>query len=522
MSGKNNGNAKNGNQASREDRERVITKYDLKVERRKIAKEQEKKDKRRTTAIVAVIVVAILAWIASYPVLHYIHRTESWVKVNGDDVTREEFDYYYNNSVNNFLGTYGAYASYFGLDANADFAEQSYSDTLTWKDYFEQMAVDSIKTYKGIQADAAAAGFVHDTASEVQEFKSALKDNAKEMGVSTREYLKARYGEYATLNDITKYVANNAYIAAYMEQKNEEFKPSDEQIQEYYSENKASYDCVDYYYQAFNAAITAEDPTEEQIKAAMEQASADANAALATITQTGNLMVNESQSQISYHYADWLFDESRKAGDQTVIEDTDGNAYYVLSFVKRYLNEEPTANAYVIITGDNNGQDILDEWNAGEASVERFQELVKKYDTTGATDGYYENTVPGSMEGEVEEWLSDPARQNGDVALITPENAEVSYVMYYAGAGEPAWKASIINTLSSQKANEYSEQVAEGITVEDAKGHLNYLKAEAESAGQTEEVQESGETETTGETGTTGETEATGETGAGEQTGQEN
>ena len=74
--------------------------------------------------------------------------------------------------------------------------------------------------------------------------------------------------------------------------------------------------------------------------------------------------------------------------------------------------------------------------------------------------------------------------------------------------------------MSSQKANEYSEQVAEGITVEDAKGHLNYLKAEAENAGQTEEVQESGETETTGETGTTGET--TGETGAGEQTGQEN
>ncbi|MBR1854852.1 MAG: peptidyl-prolyl cis-trans isomerase [Lachnospiraceae bacterium] len=495
MSAKNNGNQKGGKQAAEENKEKIVTKYDLKMERRRAAKEQEKKSEKRTATITAVIVIAIVAWIASYPILNYVHRTESWIKVNGIDVSREEFDYYYSNTVNSYLNSYGAYLSYFGLDVNADFATQAYTDTLTWKDYFEQMTVDSLKTYKGIQADASAASFVYDTTSGVEDFKSSLKENAKEAGVSTGEYLKQRFGEYATMGGITKYMAEGIYISAYVDEKIKEFQPTDEEIQDYYDQNKANYDSVDYYFETFYAEISGEDATEEQIETAMNQASADANAALDSITQTGNLMVNEDKSAVSSLYADWLFDEDRSEGDKTVIEDTDGKAYHVLSFVKRYLNEDPTVNAYVLITEDNNGQEILDEWNAGEATVERFQELVKKYDTTGATDGYYENIVPSNMEAEVEEWLSNSARQAGDVGLIVPENSDASYVMYYVGLGEASWKASIINILSNQSANEYEEQVAKNVVVEDSKGHLNYLKVETEQNAQTEQDEQGEQTE---------------------------
>ncbi len=495
MSGKENGN-----------KEKVVTKYDLKVERRKAAKEQERKSRMRTTAITVVVVIAIVAWIASYPILNYVHKNESWIKVNGADISREEFDYYYSNAVNSFLSSYGSYASYFGLDVNSDLATQQYSDTLTWKDYFEEEAVNNLKTYKGILADASSAGFVYDTASDVEKFHESLQENAKEAGVSAREYLKSRYGAYATLSDIKKYIAENAYIAAYVDEKSEDFKPSDEEVQAYYDENKASYDSVDYYIESFEAEIPAEDPTDEQIEAAMNQASAEANEALSTLTQSGNLMVNETKASISYPYSDWLFDDSRKEGDQTVVEDTDSHAYYAIRFVKRYLNEETTANVYAIISEDNNGQEILDEWNAGEATVERFQELVKKYDSNGSADGYYENIVPGNLESEAEAWLSDAARQIGDVTLITPESSDVSYVFYYAGQGEVSWKASIISTLSSQNESAYEEKISEGITVVDEKGHLNYLKVEAE---QDEQAEQSGQDEQAEQNGQNEETEQT-------------
>lgn len=473
----------------RQNHEKVVTKYDLKVERRKAAKEQEEKSRRRTTAVIAVVLIAIVAWIASYPILTYMHKNESWFKVNGTDVSREEFDFYYNNAVNRFISTYGAYASYLGLDVTSDLATQAYSDTLTWKDYFEQQAVETIKTYKVISADASAAGFVYDTDPDVESFRSSLQKNAKEAGVSEKEYLKTQYGHYAAVNDITKYVAESAYIAAYLDQKTEDFKPSEEEIQTYYDENKWKFDLVDYYIKTFQAEIPDQDATEEQIEAAMNQASADANAAMDTLAQNGSLMVGERQSTVSSVYSDWLFDESRKAGDQTIIENTDGHAYYALSFVKRYLDEAATVNAYIILVEGDNGQEIVDEWNAGEATVDRFQELVRKYDSTGATDGYYENIVPGNLGSEMEEWFSDPTRQVGDVSLIAPESSDASYVVYYAGTGEISWKADVISTLRDQSMNEYEEEIMKNVTVEDAKGHLNYLEAEAEQEGQTEQAE---------------------------------
>ena len=246
MSGKNNGNAKNGNQASREDRERVITKYDLKVERRKIAKEQEKKDKRRTTAIVAVIVVAILAWIASYPVLHYIHRTESWVKVNGDDVTREEFDYYYNTSINNFYSQYSSYASYFGVDFSAPLDQQSYSDTMTWKDYFEQQAVTQIRQVYGLTDEAAEKGFTYDASGDVDEFVKSISDAAESADASLDDYVVTLFGENAKLEDIKGYVEQSNTASAYYETIEDGTEVAEDEIQSYYDEHKADYDSVDY------------------------------------------------------------------------------------------------------------------------------------------------------------------------------------------------------------------------------------------------------------------------------------
>lgn len=65
-----------------------------------------------------------------------VHNT--YVKIGDHEITKVEYDYYYNNAVNSYLSMYGSYLPYMGLDTSKDFAQQQYTDNMTWKDYFDQ------------------------------------------------------------------------------------------------------------------------------------------------------------------------------------------------------------------------------------------------------------------------------------------------------------------------------------------------------------------------------------------------
>ena len=112
--------------------EKAMTKYDLKVQRRKEEKERARKSRRRDNIIGIVVVAALLCLVASFPIRNYLTVHGSYVKVNGENVSRVEFDYQYNMAVNNYLSQYGYYLYMMGIDPNSDFTSQMYSDTLTW------------------------------------------------------------------------------------------------------------------------------------------------------------------------------------------------------------------------------------------------------------------------------------------------------------------------------------------------------------------------------------------------------
>ena len=87
--------------------EKAMTKYDLKVQRRKEEKERARKSRRRDNIIGIVVVAALLCLVASFPIRNYLTVHGSYVKVNGENVSRVEFDYQYNMAVNNYLSQYG-------------------------------------------------------------------------------------------------------------------------------------------------------------------------------------------------------------------------------------------------------------------------------------------------------------------------------------------------------------------------------------------------------------------------------
>ena len=512
--------------------QKVMTKYDRKVQKRKEEKEKEKKEERISTAIGIVVLVALVCLVASFPIRTYLATHETYVVVNGEAVNKVEFDYQYNLTKNNYITQYGSYLTYFGLDTSKDLSTQMYSDTLTWQDYFEQNAVESLKQNKALMAEAKATGFTYDTTDEYNTFKETIKTSAAAAGVSDKEYVRSIYGSYATMGRIEEYVKNDMVMNAYYQKLQEDNAPSDDEIQSYYEENKATYDSVDYRLTTIEADLPTEptelaDPVEEtaadttgttdgtaatdstqdtayqpsdaEIAKAMEDAKVLADDAEQTVAKDGEAHENEKKSSVNYLISDWLFDDARKAGDTTVITNDNSHCYYAVAFEKRYLDETPSADVRVIIpTEDKTGEEILEEWKNGAATEDSFAELCKKYtqDTSAVENGgLFEQVTKTGMTEELSNWIFDTSRQAGDTVAITV--SDTTYVLYYIGQDQPEWKINIKNTLVSDTMSQHMQDITADVTVEDPKGKLNYLKVQAEesaadetAAAETQEITE--------------------------------
>lgn len=521
--------------------QKVMTKYDRKVQKRKEEKEKEKKEERISTAIGIVVLVALVCLVASFPIRTYLATHETYVVVNGEAVNKVEFDYQYNLTKNNYITQYGSYLTYFGLDTSKDLSTQMYSDTLTWQDYFEQNAVESLKQNKALMAEAKAAGFTYDTTDEYNTFKETIKTSAASAGISEKEYVRSIYGSYATMGRIEEYVKNDMVMNAYYQKLQEDNAPSDDEIQSYYEENKATYDSVDYRLTTIEADLptepteladpveattapdadtdgtattdttqdTAYQPSDAEIAKAMEDAKVLADDAEKTVAKDGEAHENEKKSSVNYLISDWLFDDARKAGDTTVITNDNSHCYYAVAFEKRYLDETPSADVRVIIpTEDKTGEEILEEWKSGAATEDSFAELCKKYtqDTSAVENGgLFEQVTKTGMTEELSNWIFDNSRQAGDTVAITV--SDTTYVLYYIGQDQPEWKINIKNTLVSDTMSQHMQDITADVTVEDPKGKLNYLKAQAEesaaaeTAAETQEITEE-QTAATEETAT--------------------
>lgn len=510
--------------------QKVMTKYDRKVQKRKEEKEKEKKEERISTTVGIVFLVALVCLVASFPIRTYLATHETYVVINGEEVNKVEFDYVYNTSKNNYITQYGSYLSYFGLDTSKDLSTQMYSETLTWKDYFEQNAVESLKQNKALMAEAKAAGFTYDTTDEYNTFRETIKTSAAAAGVSDKEYVRSIYGSYATMGRIEEYVKNDMVMNAYYQKLQEDNAPSDDEVQSYYEENKATYDSVDYRLTTIEADLPTEptelaDPVEEtaadttgstdgtaatdstqdtayqpsdaEIAKAMEDAKVLADDAEQTVAKDGEAHENEKKSSVNYLISDWLFDDARKAGDTTVITNDNSHCYYVVAFEKRYLDETPSADVRVIIpTEDKTGEEILEEWKNGAATEDSFAELCKKYtqDTSAVENGgLFEQVTKTGMTEELSNWIFDSSRQAGDTVAITVSDS--TYVLYYIGQDQPEWKINIKNTLVSDTMSQHMQDITADVTVEDPKGKLNYLKVQAEESAAAETETATAETQ---------------------------
>ena len=550
--------SKKESQNIEEQKEKVVTKYDLKMQKRAEEKAKAKKEKQVSLITSILIVAALVCFMASFPIRSYLTVHGTYVKVAGENISRLEFDYNYNMALNNYMNQYGTYLSYMGLDLTGDLSTQMYSDSLTFKDFFEKMAVENIIQTKALKAEAKAAGFTYDATKDYEDYLNYVSQAAEAAGMTEKQFVQENFGTYATTSRLKPIVMENLESSAYYDSVSDEKMPSDEDAENYYAENKDSYDSIDYRMTVINAELPTEptdladktedtattdnttgststdsttgtdtttyEPSEAEIAYAMEQAKAEADTALKSIAKDGELRENAKRTSLASVTREWLFDESRKAGDTTIIEDENNNRYYVLAFEKRYLDETPTVDVRAVILsndGDVSADSVLEEWKNGAATEDSFAELADKYNTASTTTsegGLFEALSVSNVSDELKDWMTDSSRVQGDTAVIAPEGESYTYVLYFIGTNEAEWMKSIKNTLLTDIMANYLEEITANYSVEDSKNNLNYLKVDAaESAAAAASESASTETDASTESGSTDTTDASTESSSAAQ-----
>lgn len=388
--------------------EKVMTKYEKKQAARIAQQKKDEKAARITrlaALLVCICVIGAIGFSIGSPVIRR-HKAinDVYVKVGNYEVTKVEYDFYYNTVVNNYLNMYSSILPYMGFDTSKDFAEQQYDENKSWKDAFDEMTVEQLKQVKALIDDSQAQGFTYDTAEDYKEFQDNLATAASEAETNSKEYYKKNYGEYATEERIAPFEKETLLAAAYFKELLEKNKPSDEEITSYYEENKDDYDVVDYRSFAFSATI-GEGAGEEEKAAALEvvkasaedmcakreagedfealcvqYATEDNKAAYENEETEQSLTTASRKSSVSSAYSDWLFAAERKEGDLTVVPDEANNQYHVVEFVSRSKDE----------TADTSISDTLAQQRAGEY----IDDLAATYDITDVAGNLKYLTIP--------------------------------------------------------------------------------------------------------------------------------
>ena len=231
----------------------------------------------------------------------------------------------------------------------------------------------------------------------------------------------------------------------------------------------------------------------------------------ASSTESKNVLY----SSVNSLFQQWVADSSRKEGDRKVFESTstntaeDGttsetlNGCYVVYYVGSTDNEFPMVNVRHILiqpthasdeaedahadgetysaeelaAAKKTAEDILAQWQSGEATEESFAALANENsaDGDGTTGGLYENVYPGQMVSAFNDWCFDSSRKSGDTGIV--ETNYGFHVMYFVGNTDLTYRDyQIQSELRSTDLENWHTGLLEAATVTD--GDTSYISTD--------------------------------------------
>lgn len=492
---------------SRQNRAEELNEKQL-IEAQKAAQETRKRVGHTVIGVVAALLVAaLLIWDSGL-----VQSREPAVKVNGESYTAAEVSYHYNQVANQYY--YQAIMGQVNYDYQTDPALQIYDTATgqTWHEFFLEEAVDSLTQVK-VLCDKAKADGVKLTGEDkqyVKESMSSLASTAANSGfTSVSSYLKAAFGTGMSKSAYKQLLSDAVLASTVVAEYTDALEYTDEQIEDYYAEYADELDLFTYSFAKFSGTpetVTDADgntvePTEKEQSDAEALAYTKAESFRAKLARGGdfselaedqsvtvNQNVTASGTTILTALDSWMKEDGREAGDVGLVKlESD---CYVVKFLGRERDEERPGDVRHILVAAEQDEDaaepteaqydaakaraeqMLADWQAGDATEESFAELAKKESAdpgSAANGGLYEDV--SSSTGFIEDfanWVVDPGRQVGDTGLVknTQSSTKGWHILYYSAKGEPVWKTTVESALASEDAVQWLDELTAGATVE--------------------------------------------------------
>lgn len=301
--------------------------------------------------------VLLVRWLdARGPTAGQMART---VVTCGDfSLTNTELGYYYWSEYFYFLDSSGGSLPA-SLDTDKPLDKQSYDADTTWQDHLLEQALDTVRCTMSMVFRAGEEGFgmPEEYRKSMENVLAGFSDHALSGGYQDADgkadveaYLRASYGDGATLDSFTRYLENSYLAAAYSDELYARPTFTAQQISDYYDDYAGSYQADgiakdDELLRNLRVVLTEPDDPEskaswnaaEQIarsRFASWQAGGATEDALADLavsesdddetSASGGVMQDISRKDLSGELLGWAFDPSRKRGDAAVLRTDDG------------------------------------------------------------------------------------------------------------------------------------------------------------------------------------------------------
>ncbi|MBR0208322.1 MAG: peptidylprolyl isomerase [Oscillospiraceae bacterium] len=487
---------------------------DKKTLARQEAEKTAARSRRRWT--IGSILVAILLIVMLLTNSSFFFRHTTALSVGERKYSPAELSYTYLSQYSNFLSQYGSYASLLGLDTSGgvrSLASQScpmLEEGKTWRDYFLQLAEDSLSQSSVLTRYAADNGIELDKAdlAEIDRDLSSLEEAAKAYGFSSvNRFLSAQYGRGVNARLARSMMQENALASKALKAYSDALPFSREQLDDYYASLEGDSDYFDYAVFSVQAASVpaegedAQDAPNDETRLearmtaqAIEMAYKDGydiedcverlNAAIEAEYDASSATVRSGVSGGSLgDPGEWLKDSARKAGDVGVIEASDGSGYTVAVFLAREDNHYPTVSVRHILIKAVASEDgtysdeakaaalakineIKAEYEAGEQTEESFAALAEKYSEDNGSNlrgGLYEDIYKGEMVQEFNDFCFG-GHKSGDVGVVYGESSGYAgyHLVFFVGEGELYSDLIAHDGLASPLVNDFLAEQTEG------------------------------------------------------------
>lgn len=400
-------------------------------------KERQAKQKKvgnlfYTLGIIGVVIIILLSFVQFTGLMT---RVLAAAKVGGTGYAVCNVNFFYRNAYNTFYSNNADnIASY--LDQSKPLTSQPsiFDYNMTWAEYFWQEALSQLKQVTAVYNAALADGFsLHEEEQEeINGWFDSLKTAAEGSGYSFSNYLALYYGEGNNEKSVRAMLEKSVLADHYLAEKAESFSYSDDELEQYYDENRESYDSIAFISAWVSGAsdesgLNGEDGTggdsgadvasgegnesgeggadgvnaesgEHSHETPMEEALEIAQAISASASSRDNFrqqalaLTGEPASSavtplknLDPVYAGWLTDSARREGDTAYFEQDDG--YRVLYYISSSDNHYNTVSVrHILVMVEDADADGMYSQEEMEAAHKEISEIYDSWQEAGGTE----------------------------------------------------------------------------------------------------------------------------------------